>query len=233
MPAAKQKKAKPKQSHKYTFDFSLSGLISLFGFSVLIMVWMFILGVLVGRGYKPETFIPQLARILPQDAVQSIQGPAPKDERSETLKPEDLTFYDDLKKGSEPKREPVKKTPVKATPPKPAAQPPVKASPPKPAAQPSVKPASPAPAAASAETGRFRYIYQVAAFKEEDRAVLFRDQILKGGISSYFLKGESAGDPWFRVYVSFDGTPEQTGKLHSELEKMGVKNPLLRSKKPI
>ncbi|MFW6236747.1 MAG: SPOR domain-containing protein, partial [Desulfovibrionales bacterium] len=165
-------------------------------------------------------FIPQLAKILPQDAVQSIQGPAPKDERSETLKPEDLTFYDDLKKGSEPKREPVKKTPVKASPPKPVAQPPV-------------KPASPAPAAASAETGRFRYIYQVAAFKEEDRAVLFRDQILKGGISSYFLKGESAGDPWFRVYVSFDGTPEQTGKLHSELEKMGVKNPLLRSKKPI
>ncbi|MFW6324372.1 MAG: SPOR domain-containing protein [Desulfovibrionales bacterium] len=203
-----------KKGKKYRFEFSFSGLVSLFVFSVLIMVWMFILGVLVGRGYRPEVIIPQLAGILPH-AEEKAEPPVPgaPDESGQVkpLKPEELTFLESLKK-NEPTEE----------------QPPRVVSEPKKAAPPKIEPQQ-----TNAERKSFRYVYQVGAFREKDRAEAFRNEALRKGFNAWYsLENASNGD-WYRVLVSFDGTAVQGNRFQSKLQDLGVKNALLRSKKPL
>jgi cell division protein FtsN len=225
----------PAKQKKYLFEFSLSGLVSLFVFSVLIMVWMFILGILVGRGYQPETIIPQLSRILPQEqklgtppAPLSAQT-VPEVKQQPTLRADELTFHEDLRKPDKrpapPQVQKAKPTPPKSEPVQPAAAQTI--APPPPKAEP-----TPAPAAAP-ETDKFRYIYQVASFKVEDRATAFRDKIRAGGFSAHYAWEPVGEEMWFRVMVTIDGTADETERIKSGLERMGVKNPFLRSKKPL
>lgn len=83
----------PDGPRKFTFEFTGPGLVSVVVVAVLGIVWVFILGVLVGRGYKPENAVPQVAQIMPS-------APAPaQPESAETptvLKPEELHFQDTL-----------------------------------------------------------------------------------------------------------------------------------------
>jgi hypothetical protein len=83
----------PDGPRKFTFEFTGPGLVSVVVVAVLGIVWVFILGVLVGRGYKPENAVPQVAQIMPS-------APAPaQPESTETptvLKPEELHFQDTL-----------------------------------------------------------------------------------------------------------------------------------------
>jgi DedD protein len=249
---------------KFLYEFSLSGLASLFVFTVLIMVWMFILGVLVGRGYRPETVIPQLAKVLPQEqaphagagsAAPQQDGQAPQEQP--TLKAEELGFYEDLKGSRKPRAASPKPAPAKPSPqpaqPQPSppqaqaavqqatATPTNKPEPaPAPARVAAIKPnAEPAPdpgkvAAISAQTQKFRYIYQVAAFKQEDRAAQFRDQAKAKGYNASFVREPVFDDEyWYRVLVTLEGTLQENERLRSGLESLGVKNPLLRSKKPL
>lgn len=59
MQTYKMKLQKPKSQPKsYSFTFTLSGLISLCGGVALALSVFFILGILVGRGYRPETKVP-------------------------------------------------------------------------------------------------------------------------------------------------------------------------------
>jgi cell division protein FtsN len=235
---------------KFLYEFTLSGLVSLFVFTVLIMVWMFILGVLVGRGYRPEAVIPQLAKVLPQEqapgqAAPQQEGQAPQEQP--TLKPEELGFYEDLKGSGKPRA--AKPAPAPA---KPSAAP-NQSQPAPPQPQAAVQPAAaqatappvnkPAPApsqpdqdkgsAASAQTQKFRYIYQVASFKQEDRATLFRDQAKAKGYNTSYVREPVNDEYWYRVLVTLEGTAQEQEKLRSGLEAIGVKNPLLRSKKPL
>ncbi len=50
---------------RYKFDLSLSGVIGASTVLLLGLVWVFIFGVLVGRGYQPERPVPELAALLP------------------------------------------------------------------------------------------------------------------------------------------------------------------------
>ncbi len=83
----------PEGPKKYTFEFTGPGLVSVAVVAVLGIVWLFILGVLVGRGYKPENAVPQVAQIMP-----SAPAPAQPEtqEPPKVLKPEELQFMDNL-----------------------------------------------------------------------------------------------------------------------------------------
>ncbi|AGW14072.1 SPOR domain-containing protein [Megalodesulfovibrio gigas] len=85
----------PPGGKRYALEFSRTGLIGFVAVTLLGLVWVFIFGVLVGRGYRPETAVPELARIMPAEQnaskVLADQG---------VLPPEELEFYDALKKGS-------------------------------------------------------------------------------------------------------------------------------------
>ncbi|KAF0232686.1 MAG: hypothetical protein FD177_2283 [Desulfovibrionaceae bacterium] len=83
----------PEGPRKFSFEFTGPGLISVVVVGVLGIVWVFILGVLVGRGYKPENAVPQVAQIMPSTAPSAQQE---NREPPTVLKPEDLQFQDTL-----------------------------------------------------------------------------------------------------------------------------------------
>ena len=55
------------------------------------MCWVFILGILLGRGYRPENAVPQLAQMMPTTEANKLPNETPGSE-PKVLKPEDLTF---------------------------------------------------------------------------------------------------------------------------------------------
>jgi|GEM_PF-761167 len=78
---------------KFSFELTMSGLVSLGIVLVLGVSWVFILGILVGRGYRPEEAVPELAQIMPSTensaTLESSQPPT-------VLRPEELQFMEDL-----------------------------------------------------------------------------------------------------------------------------------------
>ncbi|GAB7080668.1 SPOR domain-containing protein [Megalodesulfovibrio paquesii] len=84
----------PGPGKRYKLEFSRTGLFGFGAVTLLGLVWVFIFGVLVGRGYRPETAVPELARIMPAD-----QGGNKTTADQGVLPPEELEFYDALKKG--------------------------------------------------------------------------------------------------------------------------------------
>ncbi len=104
----------PEGPRKFTFEFTGPGLISIVVVTILGIVWVFILGVLMGRGYKPETAVPQLGQIMP-----SASAPAQPEggEQPTALKPEELHFMDSLQGKKSPEPAPAESTnrPVTST----------------------------------------------------------------------------------------------------------------------
>lgn len=80
------KNGKPR---RYRLELSLTGLFGLGTILLLGLVWVFIFGVLVGRGYQPEEAVPELAKIMPE--------PERKKEANDVIRPEELTFLDKLR----------------------------------------------------------------------------------------------------------------------------------------
>ncbi|OBQ45899.1 SPOR domain-containing protein [Halodesulfovibrio spirochaetisodalis] len=70
---------KDKDTGKSIFNFSLC-LPELIGLTVIILVgfiWVFIFGLLVGRGYQPEEALPELKHIMPAQKQVAQATPAP------------------------------------------------------------------------------------------------------------------------------------------------------------
>lgn len=80
---------------RFSFEVGMSGIISVGIVVVLGMCWVFILGILVGRGYRPEAAVPQIAQMMPTTEAASPGNTEPSAPPS-VLKPEELQFMDDL-----------------------------------------------------------------------------------------------------------------------------------------
>lgn len=83
----------PEGPRKFTFEFTGPGLISVIVVGVLGIAWIFILGILVGRGHKPENAIPQVAQIMPSSPTSAQPD---NREQPTVLKAEELQFQDTL-----------------------------------------------------------------------------------------------------------------------------------------
>lgn len=95
------------QGKRYTFTFSRTGLIGFGAVTLLGLSWVFIFGLALGRGYRPEAAVPELARIVPSE--QNRSGMLA--ERT-VLPSEELEFFDTLKKdGNRPPSLPSGLTP--------------------------------------------------------------------------------------------------------------------------
>ena len=209
-------------SRKFTIELSLAGLVTLSVAVVLGLIWVFILGVLLGRGYKPEKAVPEITKVLPGGESQVAEAPRP-----EVLKPEDLEFHNR-----------VRQDPPSALPPQPEpkplplpAQQPTPATPAQPAVQqpgPTVTPKPTQPEAASGP--RYKYVYQVASFKESDRAQALKKQITDQGLASSIETAEIKGTPWYRVLVNVTGTQAEAQAAEEALVKSGLPKPMLRRK---
>jgi DedD protein len=186
------------------------GLILYIGLLLFVAAWMFILGLLVGRGTAPvavtvEKWKTELserrARML-REGENSAEARASHGEGS---KPE-LGFYEALKETAPGKKYTVDMPAAKPPSAAPAAvarpetrQPPPAAPEPQP-----VKRSPPAGKPSRAEpeddaSGRFTI--QVAALKEARGAQRMVDDLRSKGYPAYHIRNASGRDVWFRVRV--------------------------------
>lgn len=223
----------------YTFSCSFGGLAAMAMAVTLALSLFFVLGVLVGRGHRPESAIPQIERIMP---TENVPSPGPS---QEILKAEELQYSDQLaKKGPEAALSKSidaveRKAPEKPKAPEKAAE--VKkgekaAVPAKPEAKPGAKAGAKPEAKASAadeDNTRYDYTYQVASFPDENQAKDFLKRIKAKGLKASIENGAANGKPWFRVVVFFRGTPGETRGLKEKLASLGAAKPLMRGKTPL
>lgn len=190
---------------------------------VLIMAWAFILGVLVGRGYKPESVISELSQMVPQLARDESTPPP-----SRPLLPEELQFHETLQERAQPMIPPALPR-QEPKPEPPASVPEVRPAPP----PPPPLPETPEPAEQPGAREVFDYIYQVAAFQDPAQARSMQQRILASGIEASVETSAVDGETWHRVLVSLRGTTQDAVRTRERLREFGIERPFIRSKVPI
>jgi cell division septation protein DedD len=80
----------------YTINVTLASLISAGIVAIIGFGWVFVLGVIVGRGYNPEERLG-IDRIMPKPAVNATAGAGPTPMPGGVFKPEELQFMDSLR----------------------------------------------------------------------------------------------------------------------------------------
>lgn len=244
---------------KFSIEMTMSGVISVVIVVLLGMCWVFILGILLGRGYRPENAVPKLAQMMPTTEAAGKAPEASPPTEPKVLKPEDLTFME----GEQPKDGQVVtdsthkaptvsgKTnapalrprdladarsrvaiPPRPEPPRQATKP---ASPPRPAmTQPATFKAKPKsePKAASRPPApnRFRAVYQVASFPSREQAKVMVKRLDAKGLKATIREAKFKDRKVFRVNVHLRGT---AADLAAGLKKTGEKGPILLEKKPL
>ncbi len=89
---------------RYRIDLTMTGLVGSGVVLALGLVWVFIFGVLVGRGYHPDTVVPEIATVIPGEsspqAVVTLPEKVTGKSTDKVIEPEQLAFYDRLKQTS-------------------------------------------------------------------------------------------------------------------------------------
>ena len=191
-----------------------------------VAVWMFILGMLVGRGTAPIEFDTQAL----QKELAALRDSMAKKERDAIEKAmrggdekDAVDFYEDLKKdspdttvqarvqsGSESSQigGAAHKTPVASL--KKKAR----------AAEPAAQARSEKPKPAAVQQGKLTI--QVASLRDADAAKRIIANLKKGGYPAYLSKHAAAGKkPWYRVRVGHYPSRQQAGKDLARLKKNG------------
>jgi hypothetical protein len=239
---------------KFTFEISMSGVVSVGIVVVLGMCWVFILGILVGRGYRPEAAVPQIAQMMPTTEAKLPDNTTSQAPPS-VLKPEDLQFMEEVhnQPGAEAdaapaktpaeKKQPVQKphdqTEVRPVPGAAAAVPPAAGRPAAPAAKTAAEDAKAAAAAAKVDpktpfdkkaTVRYTATYQVASFPAREQAETHVKQLAKKGVVASVSQAKSNNTPVFRVNVQLKGSDAE---IADALKRTGEKGSILLGKKPL
>lgn len=194
---------------KFKIELNFTRALSIGALVILSMIWSFILGVFIGRGYNPEDVIPDISRIMPET---SQERSVPR-----VLKPEELEFMDRLRSGSTAQPNPSKQQVAVKSTPEPVVQTPPAATP----------PSAPVPAA---ET--FTYTYQVGSFQTIQRAGELQEKLMNDGFRASITDAFVGAEPWYRVIVEFQSSEPESRSMIRKLEKHGINKPLLRSKRP-
>lgn len=192
---------------------------------LLCFVWVFVFGLIVGRGYQPEEVVPELKQFMPS-AQKNAAAPEPTRTTDATtdknsaepsvIKPEDLNFYEQLKK--EPAA-PI--TAARAT------------DKGRSTTAPAASAAKPAASSTDETQQRFDYLYQVAASKDKTAAESLAARIESNGLRTRVESVLSGGQTWYRILVLFRGTPEDTRGMKDILKRLGIDKPLLKEKNAV
>ncbi len=207
-----------------TVTFSPGGVVaSVIGF-VVVLVWVFFVGIFVGRGGDPEKGIPGASMLL--------SGAVEEEPRDEILKPEELTFLSDLKQkanGKRPAGAPPATTPSapEASQATPAATGNAQApTPPSPHPEPPV----PAPDAMPV----YNYVFRVASYRSSEPAELLRERLEEAGLRTRLVRERQSGKrAWYRVQVLLRGTEERAEAAKNNLVQTGINDAMLISRKPV
>ena len=220
----------------FTFSLTMPKLVFCAVMATLLLSWSFIFGIIMGRGMSPEDSIPHLAGVMPSPLAP------PEDDRQGYLKPEDLAYHANLKGNASPAR-PVTQNPANQQPPQSPLPPQTRGTPPAQEPQRAQSnaperqtPPSVPPAIASAsknEEAQFDYLYQVAAFKDSESAERLLVRLKQQGLQAEVRTQQQSDATWYRMFVLFRGTPEDTRTLRDALAPLGINQILLRSKTPV
>jgi len=239
----------PNSSKQYSFNLTFGGMAVLLSALTLALTLFFILGVLVGRGHRPETAVPVVADMMPREPM-SRAVPSP-----EVLKAEDLNYGEQLGKRNDvpaPARamdknehkaqeKKTEKAEVKKETKKDArteAKPETKTDAKKDAKKDDQKAEKLADKKAAdkkpdPDTQRYDYAYQAATFPDADSAKTFLKRVKGMGLKGDIETGATNGKNWHRVVVFFQGTPTDTRALKEKLGTLGAQKLVMRSKTPI
>lgn len=209
---------------------SRRGMFIWIGLIIFTSFWMFVLGVMVGRGMAPVNLEPgkhekELAELKSKMLDQEQRETAALEAGKIPEKPQ-LEFYEVLKDpGKEPGFKPAK--PVKPLAPKPLPKPPAsvaKAAPPPaeriPKPKPEAKPAAATKAAARppVHAKTEHYSIQVAAVQDIKGAGKLVAELRRKGYQAYQIRSEVAGKgTWYRIRV---GGFEDRGAAENVLRKL-------------
>jgi len=206
----------------YDFSLSLSGVISAVGSGVLVLTFFFVMGILIGRGYRPEVDVPPLGEIMPtKEHGELVEGLA----KSGVLTAEELEYPERLRVSPQKRMDELgvkgKKPKLKAEPVIAAAKP-ADSGPEKPEVLEltPVRPGDPV----------YDYVYQVASFRKPEMAEALSAKLVAAGLRSAIESGEAKGSTWHRVQVFYHGTPASTAGMKVILARHGVPKPLLKKK---
>ena len=178
------------------------------------LVWVFILGILVGRGQAPEQQIPQIAGLMPKVEASALSPPQIAEPPIPTVIPEEeLSYTRILRPESAAQRGPTPSTPAKPDPQKPAPEKP--------------------PVVDDAKKEVFDYVFQVAAYKSADPCDRLVEKLKKAGLKCSTEKTEGKNVTWYKALVTLRGTAEEAKALEAALAVHKLSAPLLRSKKPV
>ena len=179
------------------------------------LIWVFILGILVGRGQAPEQKIPQIAGLMPKVEASALPPPQIAEPPAPTVIPEEELSYTRILR---PESANAQRGPTPPTPAKPDQQ--------KPATE---KP----PVAADTKKEVFDYVFQVAAYKAADPCDRLVEKLKKAGLKCSTEKTEGKNVTWYKALVTLRGTAEEAKALEATLAAHKLSAPLLRSKKPV
>jgi cell division protein FtsN len=194
---------------------------------LFVAAWMFLLGVLVGRGTAPIRFdIDQLQRSLlaKREAAGQQQRERLARETQNGKNQTELDFYEFLKS---PKNDDQLSAPAAAKESQPAAEakapkvirPKVPAKRLRPASSQAPEPSQPAAAPAKDPSPPGRFTIQVASLKEARWAEEMVAKLVKKGYPAYSIRTVVSGKTWYRVRIGGFQERREADNLISQLKK--------------
>jgi cell division septation protein DedD len=198
------------------------------------IIWIFIVGVIVGRGFNTQEKIGALANIIPSPPIAEATGAVGLPEsRAEPVITEetgksgeadlDVLFKDNLKT-------PYIQAPVAgATGAQQArANPGAGASP---AGTATGAARTIPPAAVQASGATYEYIFQVSSLNQLAQAEALAQKLKAGGLSSQVETFKSGQNTRYRVIVTFKGRAVELDAFKDRLKQFNISQPFLRNRK--
>ncbi len=200
-------KNKKVQKKGDAFVWTRPGFFTLAIVFVLALVWAFILGILVGRGYHPEAYIPGLSMLFSQTeskAKESLKAGNNDQKGKSVLRSEELGFYEELLRS--PKETRTGTNPL------------------------AKKGLGGERKSGPTKRRAYRYVYQVAAFQTKKPAEDLFQRLSDNGYRAMIKKVQKGQRVWYRVFVPFEGLPEEAERFKNKLAGLGGTNPFIRQK---
>ena len=215
--ARPNKTAHDSTGKKYVFQLTRKGFIGVLILLLTGFVWVFIFGIILGRGYKPEKDIPRLAAVIPPERdIEAIKN------NTVLLKPEDLQFYTRLQEKTSRVGKNEDKPPTAETPqPKPT---------PSATAGEAIADAPKAENKTSEKVEQYDYTYQVAAFYDQPAAARLESRIKAKGLNASIEKSVTQNKTYYKVLVRIKGPAQKRIDAMNILHEMGFEKPIMRSK---
>lgn len=194
-----------------------------------ISAWMFVLGVLVGRGTAPVHFDIEVLQneliALKESIIKQVQEKQRADVSS-IEKNQELDFYEALK-GSKKDEKLTFKTKEKASPPPSTNKVTTQTSITKKKAPTSLKKKTKI-VSSQAQTGS--YMVQVASTKDTQAADRLIKKLSTQGYKAYKTKADVAGKgTWYRVRTGGFGSRDEAEKVNRKLSRLGYKGMVVKN----